>query len=259
MINPLLTAPSDSFSLGPLTIYFYSLCILAGLVSGYFLLRRNVAKTDLNFATIEIGVIYFLIGSLLGARIGFILQNPSFLEQPLAILQLNIGGLSIHGALVGAIIGLSLFVRKQNLSFYQITDLFAAPLLLGQIVGRLGNYFNQELFGYPTNVPWKLFIDAMHRPIEYIAQSYFHPVFLYEMLLNSVGLWLLLRIPLKKQGIASYMYLLIYGLVRYIVEIFRISESVAFSLSLAQMVSILLICTALVGLFKLSKTARRGA
>jgi phosphatidylglycerol:prolipoprotein diacylglycerol transferase len=126
-----------------------------------------------------------------------------------------------------------------------ITDVLALPVLAGQVIGRLGNYFNQELFGYPTSLPWKIFIDASHRPAQYLQNSYFHPTFLYEMLLDAVGFAILWFWRPKKAGQLTAGYLLVFAIGRFVTEIWRISDRVLWGLSLAQLISLV------VGLFAL--------
>jgi prolipoprotein diacylglyceryl transferase len=115
------------------------------------------------------------------------------------------------------------------------------PLLIGQIIGRLGNFTNQELFGYPTDLTWKIFIDPENRPGQFSQASYFHPVFAYEMIANAIGLLLLVWLKFKKPGQLTGAYLLVWATSRFMIEIWRISDRIVYDLSLAQLMSLLIL------------------
>lgn len=233
--------PPESIDLGPVRLYYYSLFLLASVWIGYFVLLRQGKKEKIAEIFLTDAVIIALIAGVLGARIGYVLQNLSyFLETPTQIFILNSGGLSLHGALIGGTLGLLALAKRNDFNLLRLTDIFTIPLLLGQMIGRLGNYFNQELYGYPTGVSWKIFISPEKRLPGYEVFAYFHPVFLYEMLLHALGLWIITRLKLKKQGQMSGAYLITIGLARFITEIFRISERIIGPLSLAQMISIII-------------------
>lgn len=246
--------PPEGFSVGPFYIHIYSLTMLAAVWSGYFLALHQAKKIKLPREYITDAVLVVVLSGVVGARIGYVVQNIShFRDNLLEAFQLYGGGLSIHGAIVAAVLALYVFARKREISFFKLTDCFALPLLLGQIIGRLGNYFNQELFGYPADVPWKLLIESDKRPIEYAGSEYFHPTFLYEMILNAIGLIILSRIPFKKEGQLTASYLIVFATSRFIAEIFRISDRLAFSLSLAQVISLVIVPFSLIFLTYLSR------
>src|SRR5699024_2040548 len=102
------------------------------------------------------------------------------------------GGIAIHGAIIGGTIATLIFARFNRIPFWQLADLVAPSVILGQAIGRWGNFFNSEAFGRPTNLPWKLYIPPESRPFKYIGEQYFHPTFLYESLWNLALFALLL-------------------------------------------------------------------
>jgi phosphatidylglycerol:prolipoprotein diacylglycerol transferase len=231
---------SDHFSIGSITIYYYSLCLLAAVWVGYGLAVRLGKSYHLSAPIISDIVALLLVSGVIGGRIGFLLQNiPYFRQQPSEILRLTSGGLSIHGAIVLGAIALFWYAKMHQLSVRKLADLVALPLLAGQIIGRLGNYFNQELFGYPTALPWAVTIEPAYRPAGYFSAQTFHPTFAYEMILHGFGLLLLwsLRSQLKKPGQLALAYLIVFSVSRFITELFRISDRLLWQLSLAQIIS----------------------
>ncbi len=233
-------APADGFSIGLWHIYYYSLLLLAALWVGYLLAVREARKRELRSEIVTDLIAIALVTGVIGGRLGFILQNIGYFSNHLGdIWRLTTGGLSIHGAIVAASIAVALYARRQKLNFFRLSDTFVLPLLAGQIIGRFGNYFNQELFGYPTDAPWKILIDPAHRPAGYYTESFYHPTFIYEIILNLVGLVVLSRLQYKKEGQRTTAYLILFFVVRFIVEIWRISDRLILGLSLAQLISLL--------------------
>ena len=249
----------DSFHLGPLVIYYYSLTLAAGVWASYFLAQQHVNRLGLTKSQITDLIVILFVSGIVGARLGFIVQNIGYYrEHATEIIGLTTSGLSIHGGILGGALALYWYAKKHDLLILKLTDYFALPLLLGQTVGRLGNYFNQELFGYPTSVPWRIFIDSEHRPAEYPFSSYFHPTFAYEIILNLIGFAVLSRLPHKKTGQLTAGYLIVFSLSRFIVEIFRISERLIAGLSLAQLVSIGLAAAGIILWLRTEDPAKRS-
>lgn len=232
---------SYGLQLGVFHLYWYSLCLLFGVGFSFMVAQKqnirlkagltNNQLTDLIAIALAFGII--------GGRLGFVAQNVGYFKQNLSqILNFTSGGLSIHGAILTGLLAVLIYARRTNRPLLVLTDLLALPLLGGQIFGRLGNYFNQELFGYPTQLPWKIFIAPENRPSRYELEAFFHPTFLYEMLLNSLGFWLLWRWKVKSIGQLTGGYLIIFALTRFIVEFWRISDRVLWNLSAAQLISL---------------------
>ena len=263
--------PEILVSLGSLEIRTYGV-ILAMAIGSAFLWGDRRAKNrgiDPQLA----GDIFFwaIIGALLGARLGFVLQEFGYFRDHLGeILAIWQGGLSFHGGLVGALIAGLIFLRvkKQLALFWPLADAAAAPLLLGAAIGRLGNWANQELYGYPTTKPWAIVIDAAHRLPGFETFTTFHPTFAYEALLNVLGILILLFFIEKNQPLTATSYklqagrnflfvLAWYSIARGITEIWRIGDRLVGPLSLAQLISIAMIILA-GGLFFSIKKSVRG-
>lgn len=229
----------DGFNIGPVRIYYYSLSLALAVWLGYRLLIKNAARQGLTTETVTDMMLIVMVAGVLGARAGYVLQNLGhFAGNWMEIILVNSGGLSIHGAIIAAGAALFYFARRKKISFLKVTDLFVFPLLAGQIIGRLGNFFNQETYGYPTNLPWKIAIEPSHRLAGYFDERFYHPVFAYEMILLGFGWLVLTRIPKLKIGQLTAGYLIVWSISRFIVEFWRISDRIILGLSLAQLVSL---------------------
>lgn len=172
---------------------------------------------------------WLIIGGIIGARLWYVLLNYSYyIDNLYEVLLINHGGISIHGALFGGIIAGVFFVKKKNLNFLQLADLYTLVLPIGQAVGRWGNFFNSEAYGKPCDLPWKLYIAPENRIAEYSNFEYFHPTFLYESILNICIFFILFFILRKKfesySGIMFFCYLILYSVARIVVEFIRIDS-----------------------------------
>lgn len=178
-----------------LTFHPYGLIVGVAFVVGWEFLRLACKKYQISFDKIKTSVVMILIGGFIFARLWHgVTDWHLYAQNPTALLYVWQGGLSIIGGIIGGClvaIGLILFQRRpqpseSKLSFLLLTDLVVHALPIGQILGRLGNFVNQELYGLPTQLPWGIYIDVEHRLGNVVTQSHFHPLFLYEMLLNFV-------------------------------------------------------------------------
>ncbi|MFH1564944.1 MAG: prolipoprotein diacylglyceryl transferase [bacterium] len=180
------------FQFGFLKIHWYGLVIAIavsiGLIVAIKLNQKYKEKNIIVFKNKDQILdlcFYLVIFGLVGARIYEVfLFFPFYLKDPLAIFKIWNGGLAIHGVILAGILTVIIFARKHKTDLYLSLDLLVPALTLGQAIGRWGNYFNQELFGLPTNLSWGIPIDLAHRPIGYENFSFFHPTFLYESLLS---------------------------------------------------------------------------
>jgi len=178
----------EGFALGPLFVRFYGIILMLGALAGAWLATCEAKRRGYEPEIVWDLLTYLLIGGIIGARLWHILTPPPssgitagwYLTHPLDALAIWKGGLGIPGAVIGGVIVLYFYCRRHNLDFLQWTDIAAPSLALGQAIGRWGNFFNQELYGAPTNLPWKIFIDAGHRLAGYLEVEYNHPLFLYE-------------------------------------------------------------------------------
>ena len=214
-------------------IYFYGVILAVAIIVGTLLADYlGVKYFNLKKDTIIDLSPYLVIMGIIGARAYYCLLNYDFyLRFPTEILAIRHGGISIHGAILGGIIGLIIFAKRYNKSISKLSDVTAIGLVLAQAIGRWGNFFNSEAFGLPTNLPWKLYIAEQYRPIPYTEYEYFHPTFLYESILDFlifvVLLYLVRKQKFKREGSISLLYLILYSVVRIFVESLRI-DSVKF-------------------------------
>jgi phosphatidylglycerol:prolipoprotein diacylglycerol transferase len=145
-------------------------------------------------------------------------------------INIRSGGLGIPGAVIGGAIALWIYCRKKKISFLTWADIIAPGVALAQAIGRWGNYFNQEVYGLPTNLPWKIKIDALHRVAGYESFEYYHPLFLYESLWNLLNMTILLVIGRRykewlKPGDIFYFYVISYAIGRFVLEFLRLDSS----------------------------------
>ena len=231
----LLDIPSpsiNSFSIGPLTIHFYALGILLGIFVAWFMVRRRFVKRGGQDDLLETMVVAAVLAGIVGARIYHVLTRwqdyfgPG--RDPLDALRIWEGGLGIMGGVIFGALVVLLYCRRYHFSFPTMADVFAPGLLVAQGIGRLGNWFNQELFGKPTDLPWALQIDEEHRPPGFEEFATFHPTFLYEMLWNFGGvgvlLWAEKRFKLGN-GRVFMLYMVWYGIGRFLMEQLRLDPA----------------------------------
>jgi len=260
-----MTGPLVAFHLGPLTVYWYGIILVTGmLVGGYvaaFEAKRRGEKEDHVWNMLMVVV---LLG-IVGARLYHVFSSPAggnvgwayYRVHPAAIFYIWDGGLGIYGAIVGGLIGISLYTYRNKLSLLRYLDIGAPALLIGQAIGRWGNWANQELYGPPTTLPWGIPIDQYHRipPLDdltrYPLTMRFQPDFLYESLWSLVGVILLLAVGRKlagklKEGDLFLAYLVWYPLGRLWVEALRPDAWRIGNIPTAQIISVVLIVIAAV-------------
>lgn len=238
---------------GPLTIYWYGLLMSLAIVAGVAVVRRLAVRSGLARAEAVYDLVFAVIlSALVGARVyAVLLFLPDYLADPWEVFKVWHGGLAIHGALMGGGLALWWYCRRKRQSFWAWADIVAVALPLGQAIGRWGNYFNQELFGSPTSLPWGILIAPEHRPVGYELVSYYHPTFLYESVINLVlftVLWWLYR-RRKQAGVMLSAYLVGYGVIRLAMEQLRLDVTPQiFGLRWPVLVSLLLVAAGIVGL-----------
>ncbi|MDR2619562.1 MAG: prolipoprotein diacylglyceryl transferase [Propionibacteriaceae bacterium] len=221
--------PWSSIHLGPFTIHIYALCLLAAIGVAWFWGKRRMVSWGGDADTFDSLAFTAIICGIVGARIYHVVTEWQRYftagRDWLDIFRIWNGGLGIIGAVIGGAIGAWVFCRIHHLDMAAVMDVFAPTLLAAQAVGRLGNWFNQEVFGSPTELPWGLEIDAIHRPFGYGEYATFHPTFLYEGLWNLFGilvLFLLSRGNNFGYGKLFTSYVLWYTFGRFFIELIRI-------------------------------------
>lgn len=252
-----IPSPSISeFHLGPITIHLYALCILAGImVAWVFGRRRFVARGGRGEQFENIAAVAVVCG-IVGARIYHVLTDSELYfgtgRSPVRALYIWEGGLGIWGGVALGAVGAWLMARRYRLPFGDVADSIAPGLLVAQALGRLGNWFNQELFGRPTTRPWGLEIAPPYRPQGYEQFATFQPTFLYEIIWDlfafGVLLWLERRFRLGRgRTFAAYIALYTFG--RFFVERLRIDSAHTFAgLRLNDYTSIIVFIGAIVAL-----------
>ena len=275
-----IQSPGDTFlNLGFLTIRWYGLLISISVVIGLFISKKLAKSRNINPQYISDILPSLIISSIIGARAYYVIfewrqysgnnfftsfdllnnviQIPSFL----AIWQ---GGIAIHGGLIGGFLCILFFCKSKNIHFKTFIDILIPSIILGQSIGRWGNFFNNEAFGIPTDLPWKLFIPIQNRPIEFINYQFFHPTFIYESLWNFLIFILLITIFYQQNnknsvrpGFISCLYLIGYSFGRFWIEGLRIDPLCIGGippfcdggLRMAQFISIFLFSSGLIGIF----------
>ncbi len=244
--------------IGPLQIHWYGLLMVVGGLLGFWLVLFLAKQYKQDKSFFSDLLLYWVIGAILGARVYYVLYAWDFYKDNLVdVLKIWQGGLAIHGIILGGFIATFIYCRIKKKDFWLTADIVAVGLVLTQIVGRVGNYFNQEIFGLPTSQAWGIPIEIMNRPVEYLQAEYFHPTFLYESLLNIFVLLVLLfltSVQIKKHkwpaGTIFLSYLILYSVVRFSLEFLRIDYSpLVFGVRWAQIYSVLLGGGAIVFMF----------
>lgn len=256
-----------AFQLFGLPIYWYGIVmassILVGVLVANFLFNKyNNQEKDF---ILSIAPILIILG-IIGARLYFCLLNVSYyIQYPFQIFDIRQGGLSIHGALIAGVLALIFYSIKGRINVLKLLDSIACGTIIGQSIGRWGNYFNSEAYGLPVlGQGWGLFIPESQRLAQYVNYELFHPAFFYESVLNFLGFIILLFV-LKKNaqirvGVTFFSYLIIYSIVRFFIEQIRVDSALNIcAVPIARIVSLILFFTGIVGVIaviKISKKAR---
>ena len=254
----------DSFYIGTFEIRFYGIILMVGALAGALLAQREAKRRGHDPEILWDLMLWLLLAGIVGARLWHVFTPPPssiaqgftteyYLAHPLDLINTRNGGLGIPGAVIGGLIALFFFTRKRKLSFLEWTDIAAPGLALGQAIGRWGNYVNQELYGAPTSLPWKIFIDSQHRLNGFEEQAYYHPLFLYESLWNIGNMALLLWVNRRfservKNGDLLLIYLIIYPIGRALLDFLRLDAAILGGVNANQTV---MVVVALVSAFTL--------
>ncbi|MFP4103677.1 prolipoprotein diacylglyceryl transferase [Coleofasciculus sp.] len=243
--------------LGPLTIRWYGLLIASAVLIGVSLSQYLAKRRNVDPNAIADLAIWLVIAAIPCARLYYVLfEWEQYAQRPEDIIAIWKGGIAIHGAILGGLVATIIFARVQKLSVWLLADLVVPALILGQAIGRWGNFFNSEAFGRPTNLPWKLYIPPQQRPPAYINYQYFHPTFLYESLWNLLLFALMItlffrdlkRKPHLKVGTLALIYLVGYSAGRIWIEGLRTDSLMVGPLRIAQIFSLVSILLGLAGL-----------
>lgn len=241
------------FTVGPITIYWYSVTMLLAVLTGLYISFKESKKQNMyNFLSDLI--FYVIIFGIIGARTYYVIFNfDSYKNNLLSILKIWEGGLAIYGAVIAGFLVIVYFAKKQKQSIIKTTDIIVPGLIIAQAIGRWGNFFNGEAHGGEVSLEFlksihlpKFIIDGM-----YINGSYYHPTFLYESIWCIIGFILLIiirKLTKRKKGIITTSYFIWYGIGRLFIEGLRTDSLYLGNIRISQLVSLILIIVGIIGI-----------
>lgn len=247
-----------AISLGPIEIRWYAILILTGFIIGMFLVKRETIRQNLEINKIMDLCFYLVLVSIIGARIYYVIFKFSeYKDNIIDIFKIWEGGLAIHGGIIAGIIFSYIYCKKNKIDFLKITDIITPALILGQAIGRWGNFFNGEAFGSATTLSH---LHHLHLPNFIINGMYLYsdtdlkfayrqPTFLYESIWCILGFIILLiirRYKKIKNGQVTATYFIIYGIGRFFVESLRTDSLMFLNLKVAQIISIIMVLTGII-------------
>ncbi len=251
---------STIITIGNFELKWYSFLLLIAFTLGSFLIYINSKKYNLDKNKIIDLIFYLILFSIIGARIYYVIFNIGYyIKYPIEIIKVWEGGLAIHGGIIAGILYLLYFCNKNKINILSLTDLIVPSLAIGQAIGRWGNFFNQEAYG--PIVKYEV-LKGLHIPNfiingMYIDNHYHYPTFLFESIwcfLIFITIIILMKINKKSLGLYTSIYLIMYGVERFIVESLRQDSLMFFNLKIAQIVSIIMI---IIGIFIQIKGRRK--
>jgi prolipoprotein diacylglyceryl transferase len=269
MLASIPSPPTNVIEIGPLTIHYYGIAIAIGALVAITLVRKRYQSFGGDPELADRAALWAVGMGFVGARVGYLIGRvidgdvARFVERPLSIIAVWEGGLAFFGGLVfGTATGIW-YIRRHGGRLDWFADAVAPALPLAQAIGRWGNYFNQELFGTPTDLPWGLEIEPHHRPVGYAEFETFHPTFLYESLWNlglaAFLIWLGRRGRLRT-GSLMFLYAAGYGVMRFLLELIRTDTTFRlFGISRNGYVALLVLAIGLGGLWWYQRRATADA
>jgi phosphatidylglycerol:prolipoprotein diacylglycerol transferase len=239
----------DLFSIGPITIHTYGVMVAIGFLLGIGLALRQARKEGIPSEKISDLSFYLLLAAVIGSRIFYILLNPGpYIKNPVAILKIWEGGLVFYGGLIFAVITGVIYIKKHNLSLWQIADIFAPSIAVGHAIGRLGCFFAGCCHGRPADLPWAVTFTDPHS-LAPLGMA-LHPTQLYEAGGEFINFLILLLLRKRQtfRGEVFWSYVILYSILRFFVEFFRGDAArgmLTQELSVAQAISIVMFFTAI--------------
>ncbi|MDD5605289.1 MAG: prolipoprotein diacylglyceryl transferase [Dehalococcoidales bacterium] len=243
---------SSSFNIGPITIQFYGIFISLGILSAILYAFYEAHRRGENLDhVVNMALVVVPLG-IIGARLYHVVDYWSYYSQHLGEI-IGGRGLGIYGAILGGAIGVLIYCAWKKLSPLRWMDIIAPGLILAQAIGRWGNFFNQELYGYPTDLPWGIYIEPANRLPGFESYTHFHPLFLYESLWNLIGFVILFFINRKYgkrllDGEVTIAYFMYYSVGRFILEGMKIDVWTIAGFPTARWISIItfVVCLAII-------------
>ena len=257
-----------ALQIGPFSLYWYGIAYAVGLAGAYLVMVRMAQRLRQNPGLIGNGLIVVAVAALAGGRLYHVIdQWHLYAADPIKVFLPPYSGLGAFGGLITGAIAVIALARYHTVSFWRWADIVAPGIFVMQAVGRLGNFFNQELYGPPTTLPWGIAIDCEHRVVEYpcaafpLDETHFHPLFLYESLSGLLGaivlIWLARKArPWLRVGDFGAIMLIWIGGVRFLLEFLRIGNWRVADIPTAQLIGAALV---LIGIGMLVYRRRVGA
>jgi phosphatidylglycerol:prolipoprotein diacylglycerol transferase len=253
-----LTPSPIAVQIGPLPVYWYGLGYALGLALAYIVMTREARRRGHDADLIANGLIVVAVAALAGGRIYHVIDQWQnlYAADPLRVILPPYTGLGVYGGLITGTIAGAVYTIWKRASFWTWADIVAPGLFAMQAVGRWGNFFNQELYGPPTNLPWGIAIQCEHRIPAYpcatypLATTHFQPLFLYESLSGAIGLLVLLFLARRfagrlRTGDLLGVFFIWYGIVRFALETLRADNWTFFGIPTAQLLSVLFVVAGL--------------
>jgi len=262
------TPSSVAIQIGPLPVYWYGVAYAVGLAAAYAVMVRQAVRSGQDPSIVGNGLIIIAIAALIGGRLYHVIdQWGLYKDDLLKIVLPPYSGLGVYGGLITGTIAFIFLARRWHLDLWVWADIVAPALFVMQAVGRWGNFFNQELYGPPTTLPWGIAIDCVHRVDLYpcatypLATTHFHPLFLYESVSGLLGaavlIWLSRRRPgWLRPGDLLLIFFIWYAVVRFLLEFLRIGRWTLGDIPTAQIFSALFVVASLAVLTYRHRRAR---
>ncbi len=243
-----------AFHLGPVPVFWYGVCYAVGLAVTYVVITREARRRGLDARLVDNGIIIVGVAALIGGRAYHVIdQWHLYQDNLLKIVMPPYTGLGVYGGIITGTIAAWYLTRRWHQSFWRWADVVAPGIFVMEAIGRWGNFFNQELYGPPTSLPWGVAIDCAHRVGDHgltqwpcdqypVATTGFHPLFLYESVSGALGALTLLWIARRwgsrmRPGDLFLVFLIWYAIVRFVLETFRMGNWTFFGIPTAMLVS----------------------
>ena len=227
------------FYIGPLFFHYYGLILGAAILAAFLTAKFFASRENLPQEIVDTAAVILIVPVVLGSRIYHVLHFWGYYSVNLVqIFYIWQGGIGIIGGILAGGLTLYIFSGIRKLDFLKLADLASLVLVLGQSIGRIGNFINIEGFGPPTNLPWGVFVPQLKRPERFLNFSHFHPTFFYESLGDFLIFLILVFLPAKKPGTKFAAYLILYSTLRAGLEFLRIDTWQFGIVKVAQLIAV---------------------